>query len=71
VLVHNARVQEIANDLCDFASMRIQCEVAGVEEAHVSAWNVTLNASTPAGTKNGSFLPYTAKNGGWCVRKYF
>src|ERR1700758_4137029 len=30
-----------------------------------------LNASAPAGRKNGSFLPHTAKNRGLCVRKYF
>jgi len=41
-LVHNARVQEIANDLRDFVTVRFQGEVAGVKEAHVSVWNVTL-----------------------------
>jgi hypothetical protein len=59
MLVHNARVQEIANDLCDFASMRIQCEVAGVEEAHVSAWNVMFERFNAGRHKE------------WCVRKYF
>jgi hypothetical protein len=38
-------VQQIANDLCDFASMRIQSEVAGVEEAHVSAWKTPADGS--------------------------
>src|SRR5262245_50706126 len=35
-LVHNARVQEIADDLRDFVTVRLEGEVAGVEEAHVS-----------------------------------
>jgi hypothetical protein len=42
VLMNNTRVQEIANDLRDFVTVRFQGEVAGVEEAHVSVWNVTL-----------------------------
>ena len=29
-----------------------------------------LNASAPAGRKNGSFLPHTASRGGLWVRKY-
>src|SRR5262249_49514848 len=29
-----------------------------------------LKASAPAGRKNGSFLPHTAKSGGLCARKY-
>src|SRR5262249_33051222 len=29
-----------------------------------------LNASAPAGRKNGSPLPHTASNGGLCRRKY-
>src|SRR5262249_16223963 len=34
--------QEIANCLSDLVTVRLEGEVAGVEEAHVSAWNVTL-----------------------------
>jgi hypothetical protein len=40
--MNNTRVQEIANDLRGFVTVRFQGEVAGVEEAHVSVWNVTL-----------------------------
>ena len=29
-----------------------------------------LNASAPAGRKNGSLLPQTASSGGWLARKY-
>src|SRR5215471_4900883 len=29
-----------------------------------------VNASAPAGRKNGSLRPHTARNGGLCVRKY-
>src|SRR5258708_2584971 len=64
-------VQEVADAFRDFAGMRFQGKVAGVEEANNRARNIALErASAPGGKKNGSFLPHTAKSGGLCVRKH-
>jgi len=41
-----------------------------VSKKRTSAFDMSrLNASAPAGRKNGSFLPHTARNGGWYSRK--
>src|SRR5215475_15089605 len=41
-----------------------------VSKKRTSAFGMSrLNASAPAGRKNGSFLPHTARNGGLYFRK--
>ena len=56
--------QEIADAFRDLAGMRFQGEVTGIEEADNRARIVPLERLGAGGTKNGSFLPHTAKSGG-------
>ena len=59
-------------DRCrDLLGVRLQREVAGVEEADNCTRNVALESLRAGGRKNGSFLPHTARNGGLWVRKYY
>ena len=50
--------------------MRLQREVARLEEADHRTWNVALERLGARWRKNGSFLPHTARSGGRRVRKY-
>ena len=54
--------QEIADAFISRA--RFQGEVTGIEEADNRARIVPLERLGAGGTKNGSFLPHTAKSGG-------
>ncbi len=59
--------EEVADGRRDLISVRLQREVARVEKANRRTGMSRLNASAPAGRKNGSFLPHTARNGGLMV----
>ena len=62
--------KEVADRPRDLLSVGLEREVARVEKPNVRIRNSRLNASAPAGRKNGSLLPHTARNFGLFVRKY-
>jgi alpha/beta hydrolase fold len=62
--------QEIADALSDFARVRFQREVAGVEEAHDRTGNITLERLGAGRQKERVVLAPRRQNGGLCLRKY-
>src|SRR5262245_61847754 len=64
----SARNSRMATAISSQCVSRAKCPVS--KNATCASLMSRLNASAPAGRKNGSLLPQTASNGGWCRRKY-
>src|SRR5262249_17546305 len=67
VLIHGGRKSRIVAAISAAWVSNAKCPVS---KKRTTAPGISrLNASAPAGRKNGSFLPHTASNGGRWVRK--
>src|SRR5262249_22821491 len=62
------RKSRMATAISSQCVSRAKCPVS--KNATLAFLMSRLKASAPAGKKNGSLLPQTARRGGWCCRRY-